>query len=305
MLSLYKLEIFVAVVQEGSFSGAAKRLFITQPAVSQHIHDLEASLGTKLINRHKRGAVLTDAGETLYGYTKRILELVADAEAAVIDVEKLASGQLSVGATPGISSYLLPEWVGGFRERFPNLAVSIQTAVTTDIVAGVMNSTHQLGFVEGELESHTSRYLGRLALQKIELALVVSPSHAWANQESVSIYELQDQPFVVRQPQSRTRVWQDNLMSKFQVKPRIVGEFDNLEAIKQAIQSNLGVGILPVYSIHRELKAGFLCELSLHEVELARQMSLLWDKRHPLTPIARAFLGYLQASFPAIKPLIS
>ncbi len=304
MLSLYKLEIFAAVVQEGSFSSAAKRLMITQPAVSQHVQDLENSLGAILINRRQRGAILTPSGETLYDYTRQILDLVAQAEAAVTNVENLTSGQLSMGATPGISGYLLPEWVKGFRERFANLNVTLQTAVTTDIVSGVMNSSYDLGFVEGELDSSNQPYLGKLPLREIELFVVVAPQHGWANETHIPIQHLHEQPFVTRQPHSRTRVWQDTLMSKYQVKPRIVGEFDNLEAIKQAVQSNIGISILPDYSVKREVESGFLKCLTLDEVPLSRHITLLWDKRHPFTPIARALLLQLNQQFPAIHALL-
>jgi DNA-binding transcriptional LysR family regulator len=108
MLSLYKLEIFAAVVHAGSFSAASDRLFMTQPAVSQHIQTLEASLGTTLFVRGRRGVSLTPAGESLYGYTLQILRLVAEAESAVTDVENLAEGQIQIGATPGLTSTWCP-----------------------------------------------------------------------------------------------------------------------------------------------------------------------------------------------------
>ena len=96
MLNLYKLEIFAIAAQTGSFSAAAERLLMTQPAVSQHIQDLEASLGAKLFARGRRGVTLTPAGETLHRYTQEILRLLAEAENAVTDVQNLASGQVRV-----------------------------------------------------------------------------------------------------------------------------------------------------------------------------------------------------------------
>ncbi len=107
MLNLHKLEIFATVVRVGSFSAAAEQLLMTQPAVSQHIQDLEASLGTRLFERGRRGVTLTAAGEKLHDYTRTILQLVSEAENAVTDVEHLTSGEIVVGATPGVSVYLL------------------------------------------------------------------------------------------------------------------------------------------------------------------------------------------------------
>ena len=114
MLDLHKLEIFLRVVREGSFSRAAESLLMTQPAVSQHIADLEAQLGATLFSRARRGVILTTEGETLHGYALQILRLLAEAENAVTDVRKLSSAQLAIGATPGLSSYLLP-FASSFR----------------------------------------------------------------------------------------------------------------------------------------------------------------------------------------------
>jgi len=209
MLSLYKLEIFGTVVQVGSFSGAAQRLFMTQPAVSQHIQDLEKQLGTALFLRGRRGVTLTPAGNTLYDYTQRILQLVAEAESAVTNVQHLDSGQINIGATPGVSVYLLPEWIGAFRTLYPQLNVSIQTATTTEIADAVLEHQLDIGFVEGELETIASKRLGSLVLRPVDLFVVVSGAHPWQKRERVTLGELDEQPFITRQPGSRTRAWVD------------------------------------------------------------------------------------------------
>jgi DNA-binding transcriptional LysR family regulator len=117
MLDLYKLQIFSVVVQEGSFSAAAERLYMTQSAVSQHIKELEASLGRQLFQRGWRGVRLTSHGEILNRYTGEIFALVTKAESALTDIEHLTSGRVSIGATPGIGIYLAPDWVQYFRAR--------------------------------------------------------------------------------------------------------------------------------------------------------------------------------------------
>ena len=114
MLDLHKLDIFATVARTGSFSAAAEQLLLSQPAVSQHVHDLEASLGTRLFARGRRGVTLTPAGVQLHDYTQAIFRLVAEAESAVTDVANLAAGQLAIGATPGVSVYLLPEPIQEF-----------------------------------------------------------------------------------------------------------------------------------------------------------------------------------------------
>ncbi len=303
MLSLYKLEIFAAVIQEGSFSAAAKRLPMTQPAVSQHIQDLEAALGTQLFNRNRRGAVLTAAGEVLYDYTQRILALVNEAEASVTAVGSLASGQVSVMATPGISVYLLPSWISAFRNRYPNLAVVLHTGVTQEVATAVANQSTDLGFVEGEMEGINLSTLGRIILRDVEMLLVVCPSHPFAGRASVAPEALNGEPFITRQPYSRTRTFIDRLMQRLEVAPRIVGEFDNPEAIKQSILAGMGVGILPEYAVQREVDAGMLAALRLDGVPMQRQISLLYDTSRALSPIASALLQGLSGEFPALNAL--
>src|SRR5688572_17053691 len=179
MLSLYKLEIFAAVVHSGSFSAAAQRLYMTQPAVSQHIQDLEISLGTSLFVRGRRGVSLTSQGEKLYDYTQRILLLVAEAESEVTHVENLESGQITIGATPGVSVYLLPDWLQGFRTTYPKLNVSLETAVTTENIVGVMEHKLDIAIVEGELEKIQRKGLGSLTIRPVNMLVVVGADHEW------------------------------------------------------------------------------------------------------------------------------
>jgi DNA-binding transcriptional LysR family regulator len=304
MLSLYKLEIFATVVQAGSFSAAATRLYMTQPAVSQHIQDLEAGLGTSLFVRGRRGVTMTPAGETLYEYTQRILRLVAEAESEVTNVENLESGQIMIGATPGVSVYLLPDWIHAFRERYPSLNVSLQTDVTTATAINVLENHLDIGFVEGELEKIQRKGLGHLVLRSVRLLVVVSPQHDWHRRDSVTMDDLHEQNFITRQPGSRTRVWLDNLLSDHSIEPHIVGEFDNQEAIKQAVMSNMGVTILPDYAVRREAEAGLLDTLSIDDVQLERRLKLIWNEKAPFTPVTRALLGHLAAEFPALNELL-
>lgn len=304
MLSLYKLEIFAAVVQAGSFSAAAQTFPMTQPAVSQHIQDLEHSLGTSLFIRGRRGVTLTPAGETLYEYTQRILRLVAEAENQVTNVENIASGQLTIGATPGVSTYLLPDWLGGFREEYPQLNVVLQTGITTKNVTGVMDHHLDIAVVEGELEQINRKGLGSQVLRPVVLVVVVGQGHPWSQRQEVTLQELNGQPFITRQLNSRTRVWLDAVLKQHHVKPKIVAEFDNQEAIKQAVMSNMGMTILPDYAIQRELDAGLMRGLHVEGVELKREIKLLYDETMPFSPVARALLLYLSEIFPELSNFI-
>jgi DNA-binding transcriptional LysR family regulator len=303
MLNLYKLEVFVQVVEEGSFSGAAERLLMTQSGVSQHIQDLEASLGAQVFERGRRGVTLTAAGKTLYQYTEQILDLVAQAENAVVKVENLANGQIIVGATPGLSAYLLPDWVQEFRSRFPRLTVSVQTSITPQIVSDILAHRLDLGLVEGELPQTLSPKLRTVSLRQAEQFVIVGKKHTWWGREQISMAELNDQRLVVRQAHSQSRIWLEAALREHQIQPEIAAEFDNIESIKRAVINSRLIAILPDYVLDQELQLGLLHAIIIQQRPLYRTIKMILPQDRLCTPVARAFLSHLQGKFPQLVEL--
>lgn len=297
MLSLYKLEIFATVVEAGSFSLAADRLLMTQSAVSQHIQDVEASLGAQLFNRGRRGVTLTSSGTKLHQYTQQILRLVNEAENAVTDVDKLTEGQVRIGATPGISVYLLPEWIQAFHNRYRNLTATLQTDITGEIISGVLQHGLDIGFIEGEIHEDEYPHLAYRVLQEVQLFVIIGPDHAWWPCETITADMLNRQPFVTRQQRSKTRAWVDHTLRKHGAHPHIVAELDNFESIKRLVISGMGVAILPEYTIRAEVAAGSLRALSIADVPLQRTLKLVWDSDRSPSPVTRAFVEHLSHSF--------
>lgn len=299
MLSTHKLEIFARVVEEGSFSRAAERLLMTQSGVSQHVRDLERSVGARLFRRGRRGVELTAAGQTLYGYVVRIFSLMAEAENAVVDVRQLAAGQVTIGATPGVSIYLLAEEVHTFRLRYPNLTVGLETKITSEIVEDVLAQRLDGGFIEGELDAPAPG-LGVRELQVIDQYVVIGRSHRFWGRVQLSLCELDGETFIMRQPRSQSRIWLDATLSRQGVRPRIGAEFDAVESIKRAVAGGGALTILPEYAVRDELAYGVLQAIRLEGSPLQRTLKFIWDDRRHLTPICRALLAHLVAGFPAL-----
>ncbi|MEZ4635574.1 MAG: LysR family transcriptional regulator [Caldilineaceae bacterium] len=300
MLNLYKLEIFALVVETGSFSAAADRLLMTQPAVSQHIQDLEASLGARLFERGRRGVRLTSAGETLHDYTRNILRMVADAENAVTDVTQLAGGSVSVAATPGISVYLLPEWVQAFRAQFPNLTVSVQTSITPEIVDALRNRKIDIGLIEGEIDGVDWPRLGVLELEEHEQFVIVGPKHRWRDVEQIQCGDLNGETFVMRQRNSQTRIWLDARLTAAGVTADVAAEFDNVESIKRAVAKGMGITILPQYAVHTELEIGLLHAVRVEASPMQRTLKLVWNEDVYFSPVTRTFLRFLGGFLPSL-----
>jgi len=299
MLSLYKLEIFNAVAMEGSFSKAAGRLLLTQPAVSQHIRDLESSLQVTLFERGNRGVRLTASGETLLDYTRCILRMLSEAENAVRGLQAVEGGGLTIGATPGPAIFLLPGWIQSFHARFSGVTVSLKTDTTGVVVSDLLSERADLGFVEGEQE--VAFPLNSLPLRDIRLFLVVGPQHPWREKKSIPIETLQGEPFITRPPGSQTRQWIEQMFSRHGVSPQVVAEFDHPEAIRQAVGSGLGVTILPEWGVENSDR--HLSALTIEGVNLQRTLRLVWNESIPMKPAARAFLSTLTDHFPHLAQI--
>jgi DNA-binding transcriptional LysR family regulator len=303
MLDLYKLQIFNAVVQEGSFTAAAERLYITQSAVSQHIKDLESGLGRTLFQRGRRGVKLTPHGEVLHRYAREIFALVARAEVALTDVSQLEGGRVSLGATPGVAVYLAPAWVQRFRARYPHLTVGLQTGVTSQVVDEVVAHRLDLGIIEGELEAMAQQRIQWLPLAEVEQKVIVGMAHPWAGIAEVPIDALHRQAFIMRPPNSQTRIWLDSALRVYGVEPLVGAEFDNLESIKRAIANGQCITILPEYIVSGELEQGMLRAVPLAGAPLKRTLKLIWARDSYFSPVTRAFLGELVGEYPALLTL--
>ncbi len=304
MLDLHKLEIFECVVEEGSFSAAAQRLLMTQSGVSQHIRDLERSLGAKLFVRGRRGATLTPGGVALFDYSQRILRLAAEAKNAVTDAANLDGGQVLVEATPGVSIYVLSEWVHTFREQHPKLTALLETRITSQIVADVFARRADIGFVEGELEAGAEAKLGVQRLETIVQYVVVGPRHEFWPRAEVTMAELDGRVFIMRQPASQSRVWLDQMLRRHQVTPRIGAEFDNMESIKRTVAAGAGLTIMPKYAVRDEEAYGALRTVPIAGEPLTRTLKMVWDARHYFTPVTRSLLAHLAPLYPALKRLL-
>ena len=304
MLDLHKLHIFSVVVQLGSFSAAAERLYVTQSAVSQHIKELETSLGVQLFNRGWRGVSLTQHGEVLSDYTTRIFELVNDAENALTDIDHLLGGRVRIGATPGVGVYLAPHWVQRFREGRPQMTVALQTGVTAQIVGEVLRQGLDVGIVEGELAEPPSTRISSLILDEVEQSLVVGPKHPFWQRDEIDIKDLQHHSLTIREPQSQSRVWLEGVLRQNQIEPMIGAEFDNLESMKRAVSVGVCYAVLPDYVVQSEVKNGALRIVPIAGNPFKRTLKLIWEASTAFSPITRAFLTELSRDYPAIGTIL-
>jgi DNA-binding transcriptional LysR family regulator len=200
-VTLRQFEVFLAVARAHSFRRAAETLHLSQPALSQHVRELEGALGARLFDRLGRAVHLTEAGRILEDHATRLFATLTDAQHAIADLQGLQRGTLTIGAstTPGI--YVLPEVLGVFRQQYPGIEIVMQLGNSEQVAAMVRAGELGLGVVDDGGTSE-ARVAARV---EDELVLVVGPTHAWARRRDISSAELAGQPLLMREPGSATR----------------------------------------------------------------------------------------------------
>ncbi len=286
--TLDQLRILAAIVHEGSFKKAADSLFVTQPAVSLQIQNLEKQLEVPIFDRGGRKAELTEAGQVLLTYCERILGQCQEACKAIDDLNNLKGGSLVIGASQTTGTYLMPRMIGTFRQAFPDVNVQLQIHSTRRTGWSVANGQLDLAIIGGELPLELQELLEITPFNTDELALILPKDHPLANLPQLTKEDLYKVNYISLDSQSTTRKVLDKLLSSSGLdvqRLQIEMELNSLEAIKNAVQSGLGAAFLPVISIERELEAGIINKPRVTDLEVHRQLKLI---RHPARYCSKA-----------------
>ena len=298
-MTLRQLEVFLAVARAKSFRRATERLALSQPALSQHIKELEEELGVLLFDRLGRSVALTEAGRLLETQAQRLFATVEDARAAIGELRGLKRGRLCLGGstTPGI--YLLPRIIGKFHARYPEIEVTLRIANTREIEREIQANGLDLGIVGGHIVGERETCVE--ANIDDELVLIVPPSHRLFRRREVPPGELAKERLIVREPGSATRQVMEGLLRKAGIELRAAMELGHTEAIKQGVMAGLGVAILSVYTVGAEHRAGRLGIVRLKGLPLRRHFHVIRHEAKQLSPAARAFVELLQSEAADVK----
>jgi DNA-binding transcriptional LysR family regulator len=293
-MTLRQFEVFLAVARARSFRRGAETLHLSQPALSQHVRELEGALGARLFDRLGRTVHMTEAGRILEEHATRLFATLADARHAIADLQGLERGTLSIGAstTPGI--YVLPGVLGAFRERHPAIEVTLQLGNSEQVQALVRAGELDLGVVGDDGASPTEASLA--ARIEDELVLVVGPTHAWARRRDIRPAELASQPLLLREPGSATRQVTERALARAGVPYRPGMMLPHTEAIKQSVLAGLGVAFVSVYAIQGEQATGSLRALRVRGLRIVRHFHLIHHARRRPSAAARAFMERFAAA---------
>ncbi|MEM7801848.1 MAG: LysR family transcriptional regulator, partial [Chloroflexota bacterium] len=303
-MTLHQLQIFTLVYEKGSFNQAGHTLYLSQAAISQHIQKLERHFGVTLFERTYRGVKPTAAGETLYDYATQILSVARAAEEAVVQLESAETRSLIVGATSGVSVYLLPAWLKAFQASYPNINLSIKTEQPVALIESVRAKHLSFALFVGDTSDLGDKDLKKIWLQEIEYMVAFKQGHVWEVLPDITHLALAEAPFLNRQPNSRARLWLDGEMEKLGIVLNNTAELDNPGVIKYALLNELGVAILPAYAVERELERGELVAKRLESGPITRPLMLVWEGGQGFTPVEKAFLKILSEDFPNLQQLL-
>ncbi|RMG12226.1 MAG: LysR family transcriptional regulator [Cyanobacteria bacterium J055] len=298
--TLDQLRILKAIAAEGSFKRAADSLYVSQPAVSLQVQNLERQLDVPLFDRGGRRAQLTEAGHLLLTYGEKILTLCQETCRAIEDLQNLQGGTLIVGASQTTGTYLLPRTIGLFRQRYPDVAVQLHVHSTRRTSWSVANGQVDLAIVGGEIPSQLQDSLRILPYAEDELALILPIDHPFAEAPSVQKDDLYQLPFIALDSQSTIRKVIDRVLTRCDIDPRrlkIEMELNSIEAIKNAVQSGLGAAFVSISAIEKELEMKVLHRAKMEEVAIVRILSVIYNPNRYRSKAADAFIREILPQF--------
>jgi len=287
------LETFAEAAERASFTAAARHFGISQAAVSQRIQQLETALKTPLFRREAGKVSLTDAGRRLHEYARKILDLTAEAHAAVTGTPGRVTGELRLAASSVPGQHILPHALATFRKAHPGVQVRVSVSDTEAVLHEVEQGSAHLGFVGGP---GGSSHLEFRRFATDELVVVVPTKHPWAKRKRVPAKELAAQPLIQREPGSGSRQCLERALERIGLTPsslNVVLELGSSEAITGAVLEGLGVAVLSARAVQKEVRAGRLHVLRVDGLTLERDLFVVRDRRRALPAAAQTFLTSL------------
>ena len=290
--TLDQLRILKAIAAEGSFKRAADSLYVSQPAVSLQVQNLERQLDVPLFDRGGRRAQLTEAGYLLLSYGDKILTLCQETCRAIEDLQNLQGGTLIVGASQTTGTYLLPRMIGLFRQQYPDVAVQLHVHSTRRTAWSVANGQVDLAIIGGEVPTELQDSLEIIPYAEDELALILPVFHPLAKIGTIQKEDLYKLQFIALDSQSTIRKVIDQVLGRCGIDTRrfkIEMELNSIEAIKNAVQSGLGAAFVSLSAIAKELQMGVLHCASIDGVVVKRTLWVIFNPNRYRSKAAEAF----------------
>lgn len=290
----FTLRVFYKLAQLKNFSKVAEELYITPSAVSRQIKNLEDKLAVKLCLREREGISLTEEGRILLGHVTKIITLYEKAITELDHFRHTSLNKIIIGASTTLCEYILPKIISTFGKKHPEADVYLRVANTNEILKQLSTNAFNLAVVEGQFDNPL------FVVEKVfedELVLIASNRHPWASKEQINFNELLSEPIIIREQGSGTRKILESAMANFGVELsdlRIKMELDSTEAIKNAVEENLGVAFVSKATLIKMPEA--IKIVPILNMELRFDFNLIYSKEKGFTSLTLEFIEYLRES---------
>ena len=292
-MNLKQLEAFVQVAEGGSFSKAAKELFLIQPTISSHISSLERELNARLFVRNTKEVSLSEDGIKLYKYAKQMLDLQREIEVTFGMDEEGESHAVTIAASPIPAQYLLPEVLTRFSERYPQEQIRIQETDSSKVVMQIVDHRVDIGFTGTVLEKKHCKYI---PFYKDELVIITPNTPKYqelvqGNKEDISW--IKKEHVIMREEGSGTRKEAELQLKGAGVKFAgldIIASIENQETIKKSVRQGMGISILSKLATADEVANGEILAFPIPNSDEGRDINLVYNKNYQMTRSAERFI---------------
>ena len=301
-MNLKQLEAFVWVAREGSFSGAARELYLTQPTVSAHIAALEKKLGICLLKRTTKEVSLTAEGEELYVYAEQMLALEGKIRERFGKKPRTQQKPLCIAASTVPSQYLLPRIMTRFRQEYPGAQMKVLETDSAGVVGKILSRRADIGFTGTVLEKGNCVYL---PFYQDELVVIAPVSDVFRKRQGKSLTEwIRKEPVILREEGSGTRKEAGRILKESGISMEelnVAASMENQETIKRSVENGMGISILSRLAAEEEIRSGRLLAFPLEEGGGRRNINIVYDRDIPLPPAAEKFIRTVKELYPAAE----
>ena len=276
--TLQQLRILKAIATEKNFTKASELLYLSQPSLSKQLKKLEKNLDVLLINRENNKVSLTENGKVFLEYSERILALCEESCRALIDLKNGERGNLTVGASQTIGTYLMPRVLALFAQNYPQIDLKVQVNSTRIIAKNVINREIDIAVVGGEIPDELKRNLTIENFVEDEFSLIVSRSHPFAKKKKITKEDLYHLNFITLNSNSTIRKFIDKILTKNQIETRqlkIIMQLNSIEGIKTAVSLGLGAAFVSSSAIEKEIKLKTIKILKIENIHISRMLSII------------------------------
>lgn len=281
------LEVFLSVAKHLNFTRAGEEVHLSQPSVSVRVRRLEEELDVKLFEQLGKKVALTEAGRLLEPHARRVVAALDDTRHVIEEVKGLERGVLHIGASTTPGMYLVPKLIAGFKLLHPKIEIRMEIKDTRQVEEGLIRNDYDFGFVGGHMVGDEVKIL---PWRTDEVVLIAPPDHPLAQKRQVQLKDVARQQFIFRESGSATRVAVNKKLRSLDLQLEAVMEMNSPEAVKQAVQSGLGVAFLSRFAVGTELKSGTLAVLKARGLTIHRELKIAYRKDKHLSRAAQAFI---------------